>query len=182
MISGSKVLWKEAVPLEVGREGSRLSSYACARAAPLLPAVLQAWLEERSPLLEGLVSHCLSHLLCTTEDKAKDRVGKWGVQKSQDQNLSPQTVSLVPICYTTHLPWGRPLPTSTVDSGFHSADPLGPTQLSINLSDLALPCDQKTRDKSKARFCSVVGRIIWEGNGTPLQYSCLENPMDGGAW
>ena len=25
---------------------------------------------------------------------------------------------------------------------------------------------------------------VWgpEGNGTPLQYSCLENPMDGGAW
>ena len=21
-----------------------------------------------------------------------------------------------------------------------------------------------------------------EGNGNPLQYSCLENPMDGGAW
>ena len=21
-----------------------------------------------------------------------------------------------------------------------------------------------------------------EGNGTSLQYSCLENPMDGGAW
>ena len=21
-----------------------------------------------------------------------------------------------------------------------------------------------------------------EGNGTPLQYSCMENPMDGGAW
>ena len=21
-----------------------------------------------------------------------------------------------------------------------------------------------------------------EGNGTQLQYSCLENPMDGGAW
>ena len=146
------MLWKEAVPLEVCREGSRLSSYACPRAAPLLPAVLQAWLEERSPLLEGLVNHCLSHLLCTTEDKAKDRVGKWGVQQSQDQNLSPQTVSSVPICYTTHLPWGRPLPTSTVDSGFQSADPLGPTQLSINLSDLALPCDQKTRDKPRQDF------------------------------
>ena len=23
---------------------------------------------------------------------------------------------------------------------------------------------------------------IREGNGTPLQYSCLENPMDRGAW
>ena len=24
--------------------------------------------------------------------------------------------------------------------------------------------------------------IYGEGNGTPLQYSCLANPMDGGAW
>ena len=24
--------------------------------------------------------------------------------------------------------------------------------------------------------------LIGEGNGTPPQYSCLENPMDGGAW
>ena len=24
--------------------------------------------------------------------------------------------------------------------------------------------------------------VIEEGNGTPLQYSCLENPMDRGAW
>ena len=24
--------------------------------------------------------------------------------------------------------------------------------------------------------------VFGEGNGTPLQYSCLENPMDGGAW
>ena len=24
--------------------------------------------------------------------------------------------------------------------------------------------------------------MLGEGNGTPLQYSCLENPMDGGAW
>ena len=23
---------------------------------------------------------------------------------------------------------------------------------------------------------------VGEGNGTTLQYSCLENPMDGGAW
>ena len=26
------------------------------------------------------------------------------------------------------------------------------------------------------------GRSSGEGNGTALQYSCLENPMDGGAW
>ena len=26
------------------------------------------------------------------------------------------------------------------------------------------------------------GRSPREGNGNPLQYSCLENPMEGGAW
>ena len=26
------------------------------------------------------------------------------------------------------------------------------------------------------------GRSPGEGNGNPLQHSCLENPMDGGAW
>ena len=38
-------------------------------------------------------------------------------------------------------------------------------------------------------FCSackfyvrIISHSAGEGNGTPLQYSCLENPMDGGAW
>ena len=29
---------------------------------------------------------------------------------------------------------------------------------------------------------SGLGRSHGEGNGHPLQYSCLENPMDRGAW
>ena len=29
-------------------------------------------------------------------------------------------------------------------------------------------------------YCEIVGS--GEGNGTPLQYCCLENPMDQGAW
>ena len=39
----------------------------------------------------------------------------------------------------------------------------------------------KSRDitlPTKVRLVKAIG----EGNGTPLQYSCLENPMDGGAW
>ena len=27
-----------------------------------------------------------------------------------------------------------------------------------------------------------LGRSLGEGNGSPLQYYCLENPMDRGAW
>ena len=29
---------------------------------------------------------------------------------------------------------------------------------------------------------AYVGKLSRNGNGTALQYSCLENPMDGGAW
>ena len=35
------------------------------------------------------------------------------------------------------------------------------------------------------RKCGDRTFLVWgigEGNGNPLQYSCLENPMDGGAW
>ena len=31
-------------------------------------------------------------------------------------------------------------------------------------------------------FISESGRTPGEGNGYPLQYSCMENPMDRGAW
>ena len=31
-------------------------------------------------------------------------------------------------------------------------------------------------------FNPWVGKSPGEGNGNPLQYSCLENPMDRGAW
>ena len=27
-----------------------------------------------------------------------------------------------------------------------------------------------------------LGRSAWKGNGNPVQYSCLENSMDRGAW
>ena len=38
------------------------------------------------------------------------------------------------------------------------------------------------RDLRDAGSIPRLGRSPGEGNGNPLQYSCLENPMDGGAW
>ena len=35
---------------------------------------------------------------------------------------------------------------------------------------------------AKRMVLALGNTLIGEGNGTPLQYSCLENPMDGGAW
>ena len=31
-------------------------------------------------------------------------------------------------------------------------------------------------------YLEIYNDVFGEGNGTPLQYSCLENPMSGGAW
>ena len=45
-----------------------------------------------------------------------------------------------------------------------------------------------SKGKIKCKHQVITGFIqhttdcFGEGNGTPLQYSCLENPMDGGAW
>ena len=36
--------------------------------------------------------------------------------------------------------------------------------------------------KHLARIYHDLDTVSREGNGTPLQYSCLENPRDGGAW
>ena len=51
-------------------------------------------------------------------------------------------------------------------------------------------CGFSGSSNSKESACSVgelgsdlwVGKIPGEGHGNPLQYSCLENPMDRGAW
>ena len=43
------------------------------------------------------------------------------------------------------------------------------------------PC-ANTGDARDASSILGLGRFPGEGNGNPLQYSCLENPMDEGAW
>ena len=35
---------------------------------------------------------------------------------------------------------------------------------------------------SGVQFCVTPWTVAGEGNGTLFQNSCLENPMDGGAW
>ena len=60
---------------------------------------------------------------------------------------------------------------------------------STGVSALASVLPMNTQDWSPLEWTGWIITIrhpLWdilgEGNGTPLQYSCLENPMDGGAW
>ena len=40
----------------------------------------------------------------------------------------------------------------------------------------------KSQPHSTFRYFICLHTVTGEGIGTPLQYSCLENPMDGGTW
>ena len=60
-----------------------------------------------------------------------------------------------------------------------------PVQFHI-VSDLGFPggsmVENPPANAGDAGSISGWGRCPEEGNGNPLQYSCLENPMDRGAW
>ena len=50
------------------------------------------------------------------------------------------------------------------------------------LTSLVAQTVKRLSTMRETRFNPWVGKIPGEGNGNPLQYSCLENPMDGEAW
>ena len=60
----------------------------------------------------------------------------------------------------------------------------------VRLPNILVPLGLPGSSDGKASACSEgdlgsipgLGRSPGEGNGNPLQYSCLENSMDGGAW
>ena len=47
-----------------------------------------------------------------------------------------------------------------------------------------IPIPKKDKAKECSNYCTIalISQANGEGNSTPLQYSCLENPMGGGAW
>ena len=56
---------------------------------------------------------------------------------------------------------------------------------SIRASQVALEVKNlpaNERDIGDVGSIPGLGRSLGGGNGNPLQYSCLENPMDRGAW
>ena len=65
--------------------------------------------------------------------------------------------------------------SSKGSSGYPGLSGLGETHLKW----LQLQVSQKNVETRQIQFST---ENFGEGDGTPLQYSCLENPMDGGAW
>ena len=62
---------------------------------------------------------------------------------------------------------------------------IGLLYLDVQASQVALVVKNPPANAGDVRDVGSIpgsGRSPGEGYGSPLQYSCLENPMDGGAW
>ena len=97
---------------------------------------------------------------------------------------------------------GTPLQYSclenSMDRGAWQATVHGVAESRTRLSDFTFtftlaeifPVAQMAKKNEKNKITSlryifnyvIPQEVVGEGNGSPLQYSCLENPMDGGAW
>ena len=67
------------------------------------------------------------------------------------------------------------------DGGAWWAAVYGVTQSRTRLKRLS-STSSNARDAGDAGWIPELGKSPGEGNGNPLQYSCLENLMDRGAW
>ena len=122
-----------------------------------------------------------------------------GITDSMDMSLSElqELVMDRDSCYDS---WGRKESDTTDRLHFHfSLSCIGEGNGNpLQCFCLENPGDSRIPAHSRLVGCSPWGRkeldttdrlhfhfsvsCIGEGNGNPLQYSCLENPMDGGAW
>ena len=68
-----------------------------------------------------------------------------------------------------------------MDGGAWWAAVLGVTKSWTQLSNLTFTFMKMFLPQFHADLAPISGPCA-EGDGTPLQCSCLENPMDGGAW
>ena len=75
--------------------------------------------------------------------------------------------------------FGRPLSENHIGVCAHLAVDL----LLFTRSDRSFPGDSVVKNlPAKQEAIPGSGRSLGGENGNPLQYSCLENPMDRGAW
>ena len=119
---------------------------------------------------------------------------RWPKRWSFSFSISPSvSASVLPVNIQGWFPLGMTGLTSLLSKD--SDEPSTSQFESINSSIVSFPYGPTLRTKLLEKMClwlygsfSVKWYLCFliyclgEGNGTPLQYFCLENPMDGGAW
>ena len=92
-------------------------------------------------------------------------------------NVAAAAAKLLQLCPTLSDPMDCSLPGSSIHGIFQAIG------LCL-IADFPGGSDGKASTYSAGDLGSILGsgRSSGEGNGNPLQYSCLENPVDGGVW
>ena len=111
------------------------------------------------------------------------RVQSLGWEDPLEKEMAPHFSTLA-----WKIPWteepGRLQSTGSQRVGHNWVMTHTKTGKSLSLSILTPPLKQCTSETSTQcpKYFEVFLFSFGEGNGNPLQYSCLENPMDWGAW
>ena len=109
----------------------------------------------------------------------------------EPKKMNSITVSIFPHLFAMkwwdQMPWSYCFESWVLSQLFHSS--LSPASKSSLVPLGFLPVGFPGGTYGKESACSAdqalipgLGRYPGEGNGKPFQYSCLENPMDRGAW
>ena len=110
------------------------------------------------------------------------------VLQSRALDLAATLCSLPSTCLFLEAPLERRDASLAPDPPCHCKALWGPLRAVMDTDSCLLGFPSGSDGKESARsvgdpgLISALRRSPGEGTGNPLQYSCLENPMDGGAW
>ena len=144
------------------------------------PMMLPAWMCQLSPIpapRDGRMNistpdPSCAHVQAPSRGRDTTLVGWWGGSRETEAKWAWRTRRLAG-------KWQRTSP------GGGRCEEMGFCALSLSDQTSFIKRKLKELRKSRQLWESIKPQVCCpsgEGNETPLQYSCLENPMDGGAW
>ena len=107
------------------------------------------------------------------------RILQWVAMPSSRGSSQPRDWTQVSLCLLHWQAGSLPLAPSGKPNGLYQIE------LFLRVSQVALVVKNLPANAGDLRDMGSIpglGRSPGEGHGNPLQYSCLENPMDRGAW
>ena len=146
----------------------------------------QYMIYQQKPLPHEDPPQTYKHLRERTFPKMLQRLGHFEQRKCLERTilgLLYNTVIIAPTtgCYVKTLKAQKVLPLLAI---LNFLNPKNVQKTKGGLPDSSVGQESAWNTGDKRDLCSIPGsgRSSGEGHGNPLQYSCLENPVDRGAW
>ena len=109
-------------------------------------------------------------------------IKKGNISKFKIINLTLQFSSVTQSCPILCDPTDRSMPGLPVHHQLPKLAQIHVGDAHPTISSFVVPFSSRLQSFPASGSFPMTQLLTGEGNGNPLQYSCLENPMDGGAW